>query len=65
MEAWSAAHLAVRQDWLIGWSRRLDAGWIDWRNATDDDFFRAWALLRAGRASGCASHAETAAKVIP
>lgn len=63
IEAWTAAHLAVRQDRLMAWSRRPADGRIDWRNATDGDIFRAWALLRAGRDSGWAGHAEAAVAI--
>ncbi|WP_023849613.1 glycosyl hydrolase family 8 [Ponticoccus alexandrii] len=63
IEAWTAAHLAVREDRLMGWSRQPADGRIDWRNATDGDIFRAWALLRAGRDSGWADHAETAVAI--
>ncbi len=60
IEAWTAANLAVRQDRLMAWRRRPGDGGIDWRNATDGDLFRAWALLRAGRDSGWPGHLETA-----
>lgn len=63
IEEWTAAHLAVREDRLMAWSRRPEDGRIDWRNATDGDLFRAWALLRAARDSGWSGHAETAVAI--
>tara|TARA_R100000935_G_scaffold28385_2_gene48733 strand:+ start:845 stop:1849 length:1005 start_codon:yes stop_codon:yes gene_type:complete len=63
IEAWTAANLAVRQDRLMAWRRRPQDGQIDWRNATDGDLFRAWALLRAGRDSGWPGHLETALEI--
>ncbi|MEQ6248116.1 glycosyl hydrolase family 8 [Sulfitobacter sp. HNIBRBA3233] len=57
IEAWTRANLAVRQDALMAWKWQ-DDGVSDWRNATDGDLLRAWALLRADRDSGWAGHAE-------
>lgn len=62
IEAWTERHLATRRDRLMGWkwtpgqSGRL----ADWRNATDGDLFRAWALLRAERDSGWGGYGEKA-----
>lgn len=63
IESWTAVHLAVRQDRLMAWSRRPEDGRVDWRNATDGDLFRAWALLRAARDSGWSGHADTAVAI--
>ncbi|HAW23201.1 MAG TPA: glycosyl hydrolase family 5 [Pseudomonas sp.] len=63
IEAWTVAHLAVRQDRLMAWSRRPEDGRIDWHNATDGDLFRAWALLRAARDSGWSDHGEAAVAI--
>ena len=63
IEAWTQAHLAVRQDRLMAWSRRQEDGRIDWRNATDGDLFRAWALLRADRDSGWSGYRDKALAV--
>ena len=54
IEDWTARHLAIRQDALMGWKWQAEAGGrvSGWHNATDGDLFRAWALLRAGRDSG-------------
>jgi endo-1,4-beta-D-glucanase Y len=60
IEAWTATNLAVREDRLMAWSRKPEDGRIDWRNATDGDLFRAWALLRAGRDSVWPGHIDTA-----
>ena len=60
LEAWTSANLAVRQDRLMAWRNTPADGQIDWRNATDGDLFRAWALLRAGRDSGWPGYSDTA-----
>ncbi|WP_051491751.1 glycosyl hydrolase family 8 [Roseivivax isoporae] len=56
IEAWTRAHLDIREDRLMAWrwtpARGGDTD--QWHNATDGDLFRAWALLRAGRDSGWA-----------
>lgn len=55
IEAWTRAHLAIRQDSLLAWKWQpdpQDGNGVDWRNATDGDLLRAWALLRACRDSG-------------
>ncbi|MBB1493243.1 glycosyl hydrolase family 5 [Paracoccus sp. MC1854] len=54
IEKWTRKHLAVRQDHLMGWKWGPTSTYgtlLDWRNATDGDLFRAWALLRAARDS--------------
>jgi len=56
IEEWTRQHLAVRQDHLMGWKwgpTSTHGTLLDWRNATDGDLFRAWALLRAARDSNC------------
>lgn len=55
IEAWTRANLATRQDPLMAWCWR-DGSVRDWRNATDGDVLRAWALCRAGRDSGWTGH---------
>lgn len=49
--AWTRHRLAVRQDRLLAWRWRTDAGGVvdDPNNATDADICFAWALLRASR----------------
>ena len=63
MFAWTEAHLAVRQDPLLAWRWRPDAGVTDFNNATDGDLFYAWALLKAARQFGVPHYAERAAAV--
>ncbi|SFE93635.1 glycosyl hydrolase family 8 [Roseivivax sediminis] len=54
IEAWTRAHLLIREDALMAWRWTPGGGVMgeDWHNATDGDLFRAWALLRARRDSG-------------
>ncbi|MCA2013549.1 glycosyl hydrolase family 5 [Cereibacter sphaeroides] len=59
IELWTLRHLATRQDALMAW-RWQDGEVRDWRNATDGDLLRGWALLRASRDSGWAGHAAKA-----
>ncbi|EPX76587.1 glycosyl hydrolase family 8 [Salipiger mucosus] len=57
IEGWTQRRLATRQDALMAW--KWQAGAVgDWRNATDGDLLRGWALLRAGRDSGWTGHAD-------
>lgn len=49
IEAWTMAHLMVRQDRLMGWRWLPATGVEDWNTASDGDLLRAWALLRAAR----------------
>lgn len=54
IEEWTCKHLALRRDHLMGWKwdpTSTSGTLLDWRNATDGDLFRAWALLRATRDS--------------
>lgn len=54
IEEWPRKHLALRRDHLMGWKwepASTSGTLLDWRNATDGDLFRAWALLRATRDS--------------
>lgn len=55
IEDWTTANLQVRQDHLMAWRWHVNGAVraMDWHSATDGDVFRAWALLRAGRATGC------------
>ncbi|MBI6630818.1 glycosyl hydrolase family 8 [Pontibaca salina] len=55
IETWIRATLATRQDALMAWKWQNGAV-RDWRNATDGDLLRAWALLRATRDSGWSGH---------
>ncbi|QQA44020.1 glycosyl hydrolase family 8 [Pelagovum pacificum] len=64
MELWTRANLAVRQDHLLAWLWSPEGFVTDWRNATDGDLFRAWALLRADRDSGWTGHRETAELIV-
>ncbi|SEK20020.1 endoglucanase [Roseivivax marinus] len=54
IEAWTRAHLLIRDDALMAWRWTPGGGVVgeDWHNATDGDLFRAWALVRAARNSG-------------
>ncbi|RVV96597.1 glycosyl hydrolase family 5 [Mesobaculum littorinae] len=62
IERWTRAHLARREDSLMGWRWHPDTGRLDLQTATDGDLFRAWALWRADRQSGWGNHeAEVAA----
>lgn len=63
IEGWTQAHLATRHDHLMGWKWEPAAGPADWRNATDGDLFRAWALLRAERDSGWAGYRQQAIQI--
>ena len=49
IEAWTRAHLLIRQDALMGWRWLPGHGVPDWHVASDGDLFRAWALMRAAR----------------
>ncbi|EIE48726.1 Cellulase precursor [Citreicella sp. 357] len=62
IETWTRATLATRQDALMAWKWR-DGAVRDWRNATDGDLLRAWALLRADRDSGWSGHARQAQRI--
>lgn len=62
IESWTRSHLATRQDALMAWSWR-DGAVTDWRNATDGDLLRAWALLRAHLFSGWAGHERVALEI--
>ncbi|MDN3711195.1 glycosyl hydrolase family 8 [Paracoccus cavernae] len=62
IEGWTRAHLAIREDSLMAWKWQPDrqaAEATDWRNATDGDLLRAWALLRASRDSGWRGYEES------
>ena len=65
IEDWTARHLAIRQDALMGWKWQAEGGGrvSDWHNATDGDLFRAWALLRASRDSGWTGVEGVAARI--
>jgi len=57
IEAWTRSTLATRQDALMAWKWQ-DGIVRDWRNATDGDLLRGWALLRATRDSAWSGHAS-------
>ncbi|MDS9470020.1 glycosyl hydrolase family 8 [Paracoccus sp. MBLB3053] len=62
IEQWTSSHLAIRQDRLLAWKWMpdpQDGTALDWRNATDGDLIRAWALLRATRDSGWGGYETT------
>ncbi|GGG76178.1 endoglucanase [Salipiger pallidus] len=62
IEGWTRATLASRQDALMAWKWQ-DGQVGDWRNATDGDLLRAWALLRAARDSGWGDYGATVAAI--